>query len=123
MNMFLMAAAGLSVFLCLIHTFLGGRSVAVPLLEATDLHPVPKYLSYYCWHIATIVMAAIAIMFTVAGLNRESMDLAWAATAMTAAFCALGLAVPPMKGQKYKDMPQGWLFLPIVLLGVLGGAA
>ncbi|MCV0426788.1 MAG: hypothetical protein K5905_15105 [Roseibium sp.] len=94
----------------------------MPLLKATDLHPVPKYVTYYCWHIVTIVLAAIAIMFAVAGLKQDSMELAWAATALTAAFCILGLAVPPMKGQKYKNMPQGWLFLPIFLLGVLGGA-
>lgn len=122
MNGYLLAAAGLSVFVFLLHTFLGGRSIAVPLLKASDLHPVPRYVTYYCWHMVTIVLAAIAVMFAVAALRSESVDLGWAATALTAAFCALGLAVPPMNGQKYKHMPQGWLFLPIFLLGVLGGA-
>ncbi|MEM9630176.1 MAG: hypothetical protein AAGA50_02540 [Pseudomonadota bacterium] len=122
MNSYLLVAAGLSVFVCLLHAFLGGRSIAVPLLKASDLHPVPKYVAYYCWHIVTIVLAAIAVMFAIAGVRAESLDLAWVATALTASFCVLGLAVPPLKGQKYKNMPQGWLFLPIFLLGVLGGA-
>jgi heme/copper-type cytochrome/quinol oxidase subunit 3 len=123
MNMFLISAAILSVFVCLLHTFAGGRAIAVPLLKATDLHPVPKYVAYYCWHIVTIVLAMISVMFAVAAMRAQSMDLAWVATALTASFCLLGLVVPPMKKQRYKDMPQGWLFLPIFVLGVLGGVA
>jgi len=121
MNLFLIAAAVLSAGVFLIHTFLGGRTIAVPLLKSGDLHPVPKYVAYYCWHLVTIVLAAIAVMFAVAGVRAQSLDLAWVATALTALFCLLGLAVPPIKKQKYGDMPQGWLFLPIFLLGTLGG--
>lgn len=120
MNYLLLAAAGLSAVVCLIHTFAGGRIIAVPLLKARDLHPVPKYVTYYCWHIVTIVLAMIAVMFAIAGFRTESLDLGWAATALTAAFCLLGLAVPPLKKQKYTHMPQGWLFLPVVVLGILG---
>ncbi|GAB2186783.1 hypothetical protein [Roseibium sp. LAB1] len=120
MNGLLLAAAGLSAAVCLIHTFAGGRTIAVPLLNAADLHPVPKYVAYYCWHIVTIVLAMIAVMFALAGTRAESLDLGWVATALTASFCLLGLAVPPLKKQKYSQMPQGWLFLPIVVLGVLG---
>jgi len=120
MNYLLLAAAGLMAAVCLIHTFAGGRTIAVPLLKAQDLKPVPKYVTYYCWHIVTIVLAVIAVMFAVAGLRTESLDLGWAATALTAAFCLLGLAVPPLKKQKYTHMPQGWLFLPVVVLGLMG---
>jgi len=120
MNYLLLAAAGLSAAVCLIHTFAGGRTIAAPLLKAQDLKPVPKYVTYYCWHIVTIVLAMIAGMFAVAGLRAESLDLGLTATALTAAFCLLGLAVPPLKKQKYTHMPQGWLFLPVAVLGVLG---
>ncbi|ERP87683.1 hypothetical protein Q669_13045 [Labrenzia sp. C1B10] len=120
MNGLLLAAAGLSAAVCLLHTFAGGRTIAVPLLKASDLHPVPKYVAYYCWHIVTIVLAMIAVMFAVAGMRAESLDLGLVATVLTASFCLLGLAVPPLKKQKYSQMPQGWLFLPIVLLGGLG---
>lgn len=120
MNIFLLAAAGLSAAVCLIHTFAGGRTIAVPLLKA-DLHPVPKYVAYYCWHIVTIVLAVIAVMFALAGVRADSLDLGWVATALVTSFCLLGLAVPPLKKQKYKNMPQGWLFLPIAVLGITGG--
>lgn len=122
-NSFLVAAAVLSALVCLLHTFAGGRAIAVPLLKAKDLHPVPKYVSYYCWHIVTIVLAVNAALFGIAGLYPDSFELAWVATFFAASFCLLGLAVPPMKKQSYKNMPQGWLFLPISVLGVLGGVA
>ena len=93
MNGLLLAAAGLSAAVCLLHTFAGGRTIAVPLLKASDLHPVPKYVAYYCWHIVTIVLAMIAVMFAVAGVRAESLDLGLVATVLTASFCLLGLAV------------------------------
>jgi hypothetical protein len=123
MNMYLVAAAVLSALVCLLHTFAGGRAIAGPLLKANDLHPVPKYVAYYCWHIVTIVLATISVLFAVGAMRAQSLDLAWVATALTASFCLLGLVVPPMKKQRYKDMPQGWLFLPIFVLGVFGGVA
>lgn len=120
MNSLLLFASFLSLLVCLLHTFAGGRAIAVPLLKAQDLHPVPKYVTYFCWHIVTIVLAMLSILFVVAGFRPQSLELAWVATALTASFFLLGLAVPPIKKQKYKDMPQGWLFLPILILGALG---
>ena len=121
MNVLLMIAGFLSGLTFLIHTFLGGRDIAGPLLSATDLKPVPKYVSYYCWHIATIVLAAMAVMYALAALFPQSWELGWMATGLALAFCLLGLALPPLKKQSYKAMPQGWLFLPIALLGIAGG--
>lgn len=123
MNFYLAGAAVLSILVCLLHTFAGGRVIAVPLLKAKDLRPVPKYVAYYCWHIVTIVLAVNAVLFAIAALRTESLDLAWVATFFAASFCLLGLAVPPLKKQRYKDIPQGWLFLPIFLLGIVGGVA
>ena len=121
MNILFLSAAVLSLAVCLIHTFAGGRAIAVPLLKASDLKPVPKYVAYYCWHIVTIVLGMIAVMFLFAGLQPSSLDLGWVATSLVASFCLLGLVVPPLKKQKYSHMPQGWLFLPIMLLGLIGG--
>ncbi|MET1415911.1 hypothetical protein ABVF61_26810 [Roseibium sp. HPY-6] len=121
MNSFFLVAAALSAGTCLIHTFLGGREIAVPLLNATGLGPVPKYVSYYCWHIATIALAAMAIMFAVAAAYPQSWELGWTATGLAVSFCLLGVALPPLKKQSYKAMPQGWLFLPIACFGIAGG--
>lgn len=123
MNTFFGVAALLSAAVFLIHTFLGGRTIAVPLLKAKDLHPVPKLTSYYCWHIVTITLAIIAGMFAYAAYSTDGIDLGWTATLLTLGYCLLGLWVPVRNNQKYQNMPQGWLFLPIVIMGVLGGSA
>lgn len=122
MNVFFAAAAFLSAAVFLIHTFLGGRTIAVPLLNAQDLHLVPKLTSYYCWHIVTITLAIVSGMFVYAAYSQSGTDLGWAATLLTLGYCLLGLWVPVAKSQTYKNMPQGWLFLPIVIMGVLGGS-
>lgn len=122
MNVYFASAGGLATIVCLIHTFLGGRAIAEPLLNAPGLHPVPKLTTYYCWHIVTITLAVIAGMFGYAALYTGGTDLGWVATILTFGYCVLGLAVPVFKNQAFKDMPQGWLFLPIVILGVLGGS-
>ncbi|QDG75240.1 hypothetical protein [Labrenzia sp. PHM005] len=122
MNVFFGVAAFLSAAVFLIHTFLGGRTIAVPLLKAQDLHPVPKLTSYYCWHIVTITLAIVSGMFVYAAYSQSGTDLGWAATLLTLGYCLLGLWVPVAKSQTYKNMPQGWLFLPIVIMGVLGGS-
>ena len=121
MNTLLALAAGLSALTVLIHTFLGGRKIADPLLKATDLAPVPKYVSYFCWHLVTIVLAVIAAMFAIAAIYPDSWELGWAATFLAASFCLLGIVLPPLKKQSYKAMPQGWFFLPIAIFGATGG--
>jgi hypothetical protein len=40
-----------------IHTFVGGKRVAAPLLEDRSLPVTSKWLNYYCWHIATVLIA------------------------------------------------------------------
>lgn len=121
MNTLFAAAAILSFAVFLVHTFAGGRAIATPLLKARDLHQVPKLTTYYCWHLVTIVLAVISGMFLLATLRPDSLDVAWIATLLTGTFCLFGLVLPIWHRQSYKHMPQGWLFLPIVVLGVAGG--
>ena len=121
MNWYLFAAAVFSFLIFLIHTVLGGREIARPLLQTSGLDPATKYVSYYCWHIVSIVLLANAMMFAAGSWRPDSLDVAWTATFLAAGFCILGLIVPPAMGQSYKLMPQGWLFLPVSLLGILGG--
>lgn len=53
-----LAAAVAALTFC-IHTFVGGPIVARPLLAAENLPKASKWLSYFCWHIATVLLAAI----------------------------------------------------------------
>ncbi|EFO32710.1 conserved hypothetical protein [Roseibium sp. TrichSKD4] len=121
MNVYFLVAAILSLAVFLLHTFAGGRVIARPLLASTDLAIVPKLVSYYCWHLVTIVLFVIGTMYGLAALEPSSIDVAWFATILAGAFCAFGLVLPVWNRQSYKNMPQGWLFLPILILGIIGG--
>ncbi|WP_373489046.1 hypothetical protein [Blastomonas sp.] len=44
----------------LVHTLVGGPRVAAPLLADTGLPRASKWLNYFCWHIATVLLAFMA---------------------------------------------------------------
>ena len=60
-----------------VHTFVGGRRVAAPLLADQNLPKESKWLNYYCWHIVTILIAMMAIGLALVAMGRASSDLAW----------------------------------------------
>ena len=112
------AAAGLSALWAAVHIFLGGRSIAVPLLDS-NMPRVPKYTQYFCWHIVTLTIAALALFFALAAMGQGG-QYAVSGTVLAGLFAALGIVMVPMVGQSYRAMPQGWLFVPVAALGLLG---
>ncbi len=123
MNIWFLGAAVLSFIVCLIHVFLGGKEAARPLLDSSDLKPVPKYTNYYCWHMVTITIAALGVMFSIAAFIQSAVELAWAASMLAALFCLWNIALYLCKRQelhRWYQLPQWVLFLPIAALGVLG---
>lgn len=119
MNIYLMIAALLSVGIVMLHTFMGGRVIARPLLAA-DMPGVPKYTSYFCWHITTLALAALALMFAYAAYQPGARDVAVVAVTLTAAIAVLGIVMPLRLRLKYKNHPQGWLFVPVAIIGFWG---
>ena len=121
MSVFWLAAAVVSAATCGVHTFVGGRVIAGPLLAAGDLRTVPKVTAYYCWHMVTIVLAAMAMGFGWAATNPRGATLACFLAGLAAAFALLnlGLAVAwrlhPLRG-----LPQWIFFVLIAGLGVAG---
>ncbi len=45
------------------HTFVGGVIVAKPLLADGSLPRASKWLNYYCWHVVTVLLAALCAAF------------------------------------------------------------
>ena len=120
MDIWFLTAGGLSAALAVLHVFGGGPEAARPLLAANDLPPVPKYLMYYCWHLVTLMIGAMAVGFLAAGLWPAQQGLAVLCTAMALGGAVWGLALVPGVGRRYAEMPQGFLFLPIAMIGGLG---
>ena len=120
MNVFFACAAGLATINTGLHFFAGGKSIARPLLDATGLAEDVRYIQYFCWHIATLTLAVQAMLFAVAAILPSQANLAIVATAMAASVGVLGLAIPIICKLRYREMPQGWLFVPVTILGVIG---
>ncbi len=105
--------------LAALHTFVGTPEVADPLLAST-LEDRAKYINFFCWHIVTIVLWAVAAGYLWSALVRHSTELVVFLTIMMAGIGVWGVLLPPSVGLSYKTMPQGWLFFPIVTLAIFG---
>ena len=120
MNLWFLAAGATSFAITLLHLFGGGPTVAAPLLAAKELDAVVKYLNYYCWHLVSIGLALMAAAFAWSGLVEAAWEVAVLGTVAALAYCVWGLVLVVIKQQRFRDMPQGWLFLPVAGLGLLG---
>lgn len=120
MQIWLMTAGVAAGAVCALHIFLGGPAVAKPLLRAKDMNPVARYTNYYCWHTVTIVLASMALAFVLAALSPPAVELAWAATLLSAAFALWSIGLVVWKKQKPLHLPQWLLFVAVTALGGVG---
>ncbi len=112
-------AALLSLFTWAVHTFLGGRAIAKPLL-ACELKPIPKYTNYYCWHIVTITLLTMAGGFAYAALGEEGFDVGLLFTLLAISYCLWSLILVAWKKRKPIELPQWILFLAVSAAAIWG---
>jgi hypothetical protein len=120
MSSYLIAAAVLSFLVLGIHVFLGGPSVARPLLAAKDIEPVAKYTAYLCWHLITMVLVAMTAGFAHAAASPRGADVAVLMSVLAGGFAGWSGVLVVWKRQRAWDLPQWLFFLPISALGLLG---
>ncbi|MEM7076554.1 MAG: hypothetical protein AAF484_15795 [Pseudomonadota bacterium] len=116
---FFAAAGALAAIWLAVHTVVGGREIARPLIEAVDLPAVVRHTHYLCWHFTTVTIACMAGLFgiaTVTGIAAYAM----AATLLAAGFFGVGVGLVVALGEAHARLPQGWLFLPVAGLGLAG---
>ena len=110
-------AAGLSALWFLVHTFVGGAGAAGPLL-ASDLPIEVRAPVWMTWHMVTGTLALMTALFAL-GLWQGRRDLVVAATGLSAVIALAGLLAAPLTGAGYGLLPQGFLFIPILLAGLI----
>lgn len=113
------AASGLAALWFGVHVFVGGREIARPLLETGELRPVVKHTQYLCWHFTTVAIACIVAFFCIAVFTGIT-AYAISATALAIGFFLTGVGLVVALGESHSKLPQGWLFLPVALLGIAG---
>ncbi|MEL7343296.1 MAG: hypothetical protein AAFN59_00365 [Pseudomonadota bacterium] len=102
-----------------VHLFVGGRQIARPLVEAQSLRPVVRHTQYLCWHFTTVAIAGMALFFGIAAVTG-TVAFATSATLLAAGFFVVGVGLVLSLGESHARLPQGWLFLPVAALGLLG---
>lgn len=116
-NIYLWGASGLSTLWLLIHLFVGGREIARPLLQAARIKPIVRNTQYLCWHFTTVAIACMAGFYAQAVLSGEE-AFAIAGTALAIGFFLIGVGLVTAMRANHLTLPQGWLFLPVALLGL-----
>lgn len=120
MNVWLLLAGLAALAVMAVHVIVGGRLFAAPLLATEALHRVVRLTLYYCWHLVTLMIAALAAGFTVAALMPGQRALALAATALAAASAMLSIAIVAIHRVRPWHMPQWAYFTAITGLGAAG---
>ncbi len=118
-NTLFLAAGALAALWIVVHTFVGGRQIARPLLAATELASVVRHTQYLCWHLTTLSIAFIAAFFAAAVVTGVA-AYATAATVLALGFFVVGIGIVIALGEAHARLPQGWLFLPVAALGLAG---
>ncbi|MCJ9430700.1 hypothetical protein [Kordiimonas marina] len=120
MNSYFLTAGLFCAITGVIHSWIGGREIATPLLSVRDMHPVAKFSNYYCWHVVSIVLFAMTGCYLFAAFRPGSADLAVLATILALAFACWNLALILWKRQRIGLMPQWAMFLAISVAGGIG---
>jgi len=121
-NIYLYGAGSLSILWCAVHFFVGGRNIAAPLRVAEGLDSTQRSIAWMCWHMVTVNLFLMGAFF-ILGAHLSIVGLVWAGTALSISFFATGLLIPVLSGISYREVPQGWLFLPTTILGILAIAS
>jgi hypothetical protein len=109
-------AAVLSFGAVLVHFFAGGRAIAGPLRRADGVSHTVMATMWMCWHMVTAILCLMGVFF-VMGLFAGPPYVV-AGTLLAATFAGAGLVAVPVLGTSFKILPQGWLFVPILGLGL-----
>lgn len=118
------AGFAVAALLCLItfgvHTFVGGRYAARPLLAAPDLDKASRWLNYFTWHMATAALLVMAVGFAWAAFVPKAVEAALLCMVLAAVFSPLCVWVTLKGGIKPWRFPASWLFLLILGAGLWG---
>ena len=118
-NWLLKGAAFLCVVVLLAHELAGAPLVLPPLSEvAIDEEVV--LLHHFSWHVGTVSVIAMAVMFYYASSRRSNLALAAVATFMSAGFWSLAIGLAVLKSGAMWGTPAPYFWGLISIVGGLG---
>ena len=117
MTYVLWATAIASAVTFVVHTFVGGRFVARPLLADRSLPRASKWLNYYCWHVTTVLIGAMTMAFAWMAFTGLVAALAAVLASIAAANAALSAGVAVRARIHPLRFPSTTLFAAVSALG------
>jgi len=117
MSIFLWAAALVSGLTFVVHTFIGGKYVARPLLADTSLPIESKWLNYYCWHNTTIIIALNSGAYVWLAATPGQTPVILLLSVITATFSLLSIWTARKAGVSPLRLPSTSLFAVTSALG------
>lgn len=94
-----------------VHTFIGGRFAARPLLAAERLPRSAIWLNYLTWHMVTALIVVMAAAFCWAALHPEATDVAVVVMVLCAALSLVTVGVSLKAGVAPWRFPSSYLFI------------
>ena len=101
------------------HLIAGRKEVVIPMRKTPAIDPIVRDTLHLVWHFVTASLAFLASLFLLAAV-KSSNDFAMAGTILAWGFTIVGTTLVLNLGGRFRDLPQGLLFLPIALLGTAG---
>jgi hypothetical protein len=112
-------AAALSLAGLVAHEAIGAPMVLPPLLAA-DLPENAIWLHHFSWHVGSIAVAAMIIMFVYAALKPGNIAMAIIATGMSAGFAALGIGLAIYGSDVMWETPAPYAWSVVAAVGGVG---
>jgi uncharacterized membrane protein YvlD (DUF360 family) len=123
MNPWLLAATAGAFVSFSVHTFVGGRFAARPLLHATSLPKATIWLNYFTWHIVTALLLVLAGVFGAGAFGRIDTDAVLVCAAIAALISVISIAVTLKAGIQPYRFPASYLLgatAAFAFMGALG---
>jgi len=118
-RIFYLIAATLSMLGVVAHEWLGSPQMLGP-LEASGLPPDVVWMHHFSWHVDTVAVVAMVVMFTLAARHREHVALAIIASAMSASFAVIGIGLATFANAALWTTPAPYAWGPVAIIGALG---
>ena len=113
--------ASLSAFVSFcVHTFVGGRYAARPLLAATDLPRAAIWLNYLTWHIVTVHLLVFTIVLACGAAGLVHRDAILLVGILAACVSATSVAVTLKAGISPLRFPASYLLGVTAALSIWG---
>ena len=116
--MFLIAAV-LSVVGAVAHEVLGSPKVLAP-LATSNLPADVIWLHHFSWHVGTVSVVTMAVLFIASTRTKQGRFLAGFATAMSAGYAVLAIGLALFGDSVVWSTPAPYPWTIITVLGVIG---